>query len=120
MLWTVLAASVVLPQEPEGRSLFNGRDLAGWETWLGKPNKAIEVPGLEKNAQGEYAGPAGLNKDPKGVFSVVEVDGKPTLRLSGEIWGALTTVDEFENFHFKIEQKWGTKKWPPQIGRAHV
>src|SRR5207244_1935234 len=73
-------------RDPEWRALFNGKDLAGWETWLGKPNKAIDVPGLEKNAQGEYAGPVGLDKDPKGVFSVIEVDGKPAVRVSGEVW----------------------------------
>ena len=120
LLSGTLAAALSLgsaaAQEPEWRSLFNGRDLTGWETWLGKPNKAIDVPGLERNAQGEYAGPLGLNKDPKGVYSVVGADGTPALRLSGEIWGAITTLDEFENYHVKVEQKWGARKWPPRDG----
>jgi hypothetical protein len=123
----IVAAAFVFPQffdpqlallaqdkEPEWRSLFNGKDLAGWETWLGKPNRAIDVPGLEKNAEGEYAGPVGLDKDPKGVYSVVEVDGKPAVRVSGEVWGAITSKEEFGNYHFRVEHKWGTKKWPPR------
>jgi hypothetical protein len=101
-------------QEPEWRTLFSGKDLSGWETWLGKPNKAIDVPGLEKNDRGEYPGPVGLDRDPKGVYTVVEVDGRPAVRISGEVWGALTTKEEFENYHFKVEQKWGTRKWPPR------
>jgi hypothetical protein len=106
------------PQEtPEGwRSLFNGKDLEGWETWLGKPHKAVDVPGLPRGEGGEYLEPVGLNKDPKGVFGVVETDGKPALRISGEIWGALTTKEEFEGYHFRVEEKWGAKKWPPRDG----
>ena len=114
-LVTALAFSPLAQEkEPEWSPLFNGKDLAGWETWLGKPNKAIDVPGLEKNDRGEYTGPVGLDKDPKGVYTVVEVDGRPAVRISGEVWGAVTTKEEFENYHFKVEQKWGTKKWPPR------
>ena len=35
--------------------LFNGKDLAGWDTWLGKPHKLTDLPGLPRNEQGEYA-----------------------------------------------------------------
>jgi len=44
----------------------------------------------------------------------VDVDGKPAIRISGEIFGALTSKDEFENYHLKLEFKWGEKKWPPR------
>jgi 3-keto-disaccharide hydrolase len=80
--------------------LFNGKDFAGWDTWLGKP-------------QGEKE-PIGLNKDPKHVYTVVEADGKPAIRISGEIFGALTSQQEYENFHLKLEFKWGEKRWPPR------
>ena len=42
------------------------------------------------------------------------MDGKPAIRISGEIFGALTSKDEFENYHLKLEFKWGEKKWPPR------
>lgn len=82
------------------KSLFNGQDLTGWDTWLGRPAKDKDI--------------VGLNKDPRQVYTVVSVDGKPALRISGEIWGALTSKDEFENYHLKLEFKWGSKKWPPR------
>lgn len=99
------------------KPLFNGKDLAGWETWLGKPLKALEIPGLAKNDRGEYAEPIGLDKDPKGVFTIVEADGKPAIRVSGEIFGAITTKQEFENYHVRLDFKWGQKKWPPREER---
>ena len=84
----------------EWTSLFNGKDLAGWDTWLGRP-------------QGEKE-PVGLNKDPKHVYTVVEANGKPAIRISGEIFGAITSQKEFENYHLKLDFKWGEKRWPPR------
>src|SRR5204863_1538859 len=56
----------------------------------------------------------GLNTDPSKVYTVVMEDGKPAIRISGEIFGALTTKDEFENYHLKLEFKWGEKRWVPR------
>lgn len=80
--------------------LFNGKDLTHWDTWLGRPYKGKDI--------------VGLNKDPQKVYTVVEADGKPAIRVSGEIWGALTSKKEYENYHFSVEFKWGEKRWPPR------
>jgi hypothetical protein len=107
MRWLLLTVAVLplflMPAdaaEPKKASLFNGKDLSGWDTWLGKPLNEKES--------------VGLNNDPKKVYTVVEADGKPAIRISGEIFGALTSKDEFENYHLKLEFKWGEKKWPPR------
>jgi hypothetical protein len=103
----LLAACAGLPAaegEAGWRPLFNGKDLAGWDTYLGPPH------GEKK--------PLGLNHDPRKVFTVVTADGKPAIRISGEVFGALTTRGAFEDFHVKLEFKWGKKKWPPR--RADV
>ncbi len=99
--------------------LFNGRDLSGWETFLGRPHRQVEVPGQQRNQQGEYLDAVGVDSDARGVFSVVQMDGEPAIRISGEIYGALTTRAEHENYHLRFEFKWGEKKWPPreQAGR---
>jgi hypothetical protein len=80
--------------------LFNGKNLEGWDTWLGRPYKGDKV--------------LGLNNDPKRVFSVVSFEGQPAIRVSGEIFGALTTRQEYENYSVRLEFKWGTQKWPPR------
>ena len=94
--------------------LFNGRDLDGWETFLGKPHRSANVPGLARNEAGEYAAPAGVDRDPTGVFSVVQIDGAPAIRISGEIYGALTTRAEYDNYHLRFAFKWGERRWPPR------
>jgi hypothetical protein len=68
--------------------LFNGRDLASWDTYLGKPYKLSEVHGQPRNDAGEYTQPLGLNTDPKRA--------------------------EYDNYHLRFEFKWGEKRWPPR------
>jgi hypothetical protein len=98
----------------EWASLFNGKDLSGWDAWLGRPHAGVTGLDLKKNDKGEYTDSVGLNKDPKKVYTVTMVDGAPAIRISGEIFGALTTQQEFENYHLRLEFKWGEKKWPPR------
>jgi hypothetical protein len=66
------------------------------------------VPGVK---EGE---PVGLNTDPLKVYSVVTMDGEPAIKITGQIFGALTSKEEFENYHLRLEVKWGEKKWPPR------
>jgi hypothetical protein len=96
------------------RPLFNGRDLSGWETWLGIPHPTVQGLDLPRDAEGKYADALGLNVDPKHVFTVTQVDGAPAIRISGEIFGALTSLEEFDDVHVRLEFKWGEKKWPPK------
>ena len=88
--------------------LFNGRDLSGWDTWLGKPHRQSGT------APSPDTEPVGFNKDPQKVFSVVDVDGAAAVRISGETYGGLITRDEYQNYHLRFEFKWGEKKWPPR------
>ena len=59
-------------------SLFNGRDLTGFYTFLRD---------------------RGRDQDPKGVFTVN--DG--LLRISGEEGGCITTTEEYENYRLVAE-----------------
>jgi hypothetical protein len=89
-----------------GTSLFNGKDLTGWDVYIGP---AYDT--LTKQFAGE---PLGLNNDPLKVFSVVSEDGKPAMRVSGERFGGISTVKEYKNYHLRLEFKWGTLKWHPK------
>src|SRR4051812_19265674 len=73
--------------------LFNGKDLTGFYTYLAKHGK---------------------NKDPEKVFTVQ--DGM--VRVSGKIFGAFITEQEYENYHLVVEFKWGTETHEPRKDRA--
>lgn len=83
--------------------LYNGKDLAGWDTYIGPP---LDDAGKMINNT-----PVGLNTDPKNVFSVVDHNNEKVIRISGESWGGISTKKEFENFHFQLKFKWGLLKW---------
>jgi hypothetical protein len=101
MRW-IAALLLLAPQESPGwKPLFNGRDLEGWEVWVG--------PGKGHPARG-------LNNDPDGVFTVGEIDGAPAMHVTGQTIGAFTTKEEFDNFHFRVEFRWGEKTWGERKG----
>jgi len=70
-------------------TLFNGKNLDGWHTFLN---------GIGKNT------------DPENNFRIE--DG--ALHVIGKDLGYAITEEGFSNFHFKVDFKWGEKKWPPR------
>ncbi|HZY81900.1 MAG TPA: DUF1080 domain-containing protein [Cyclobacteriaceae bacterium] len=78
------------------RSIFNGKDLSEWDVYIAPPADSIPPPGL--------------NVDPTHVFSVVDMDGETAMRVSGETFGGISTKQEFENYHLRVEFKWGKNK----------
>lgn len=98
-------------------SLFDGQNFDHWRKWLGVPHRSVEGLDLERDADGNYLEALGFNKDPKGVYSIIDMCGEPVIRISGEIYGALTSQQAFDNFHLKLEYKWGTQKWVPRLNR---
>jgi hypothetical protein len=107
-------ASGAAEPSPGGTALFNGRDLSNWDTWLAIPHASVTGLDAPRDAAGKYTEPLGLNVDPKHVFTVVNVEGAPAIHISGEIFGALTSREEYDDFHLRLEFKWGEKKWPPR------
>lgn len=89
------------------QDLLNGKDLNGWDTYIGPP-----FPAVGEDRTGVPA--IGLNKNPKKVFSVVTEDGAPAMRISGEQFGGISTTQEFENYHLQMQFKWGKQKWHPK------
>ena len=70
-------------------SLFNGKNLDGWNTFLRK---------------------IGSNTDPNNNFKIANDE----LFVSGKDLGYAITKNGYKNFHFKVDFKWGKKRWPPR------
>lgn len=77
-----------------GTALFNGKNLAGWYTFIRHNDKSIDP-----------------KTDPKGVFKVEN----GVIHVSGEEFGCLMTEKEYGSYHLTLEFKWGDKKWPPRL-----
>ena len=114
LLCSLLLGSTLAASDSPWRPLFT-KDLSAFDTWLGRPHRTDSVADVARNpTTGDYLENVGLNRDPVGVYSVVELDGEPVIRISGQIFGALTTKAEFENYHLTLAYRWGNKKWAPR------
>jgi len=100
----ILLGSCASPEKDYWEVLFDGTDLEAWDTYLG--------PGMIKGDTSKSV-PIGLNKDTS-VFKIINLDGENVLRISGEIWGGISTKNEFENYHLQLQFKWGGLKWYPK------
>ncbi|WP_187388310.1 3-keto-disaccharide hydrolase [Seonamhaeicola marinus] len=91
------------------------KDLSQWDIFLGIPHKSSGIEGYEtvEDVRGGHP-PLGLGNK-KNVFSVIEENGEEVIKITGEIFGALVTKKEFENYHLTFQVKWGEKKWPPRL-----
>jgi hypothetical protein len=85
------------PKEQKGKNaalkLFNGKNLDGWYTFIKDRGKNI---------------------DPKKVFTV----SNGMIRISGEEYGCITSIDEFENYRLTVRYKWGEITYAPRTDRA--
>src|SRR5436190_1689831 len=116
---SLLFAGAAPPLAADSRwtSLWNGKDLDGWTTWIDKPHQSVELAGLRRDTNGRYLEPIGSGRDPLGIFTVVpDVDGRAAIRISGQVFGELRTKRSFQNYHLRLQFKWGAKKWPPRDG----
>jgi hypothetical protein len=105
VLIVTIAASSFLRSfnEDDWKYLFNGKDLGGWDTWIGPP--------LDDAGKKLSETPVGLNNDPTHVFTIVKDNGENVIRISGEKWGGISTKEEYENFHLQLMFKWGLLTW---------
>ncbi len=75
-------------------SIFNGTNLAGWQSWL---------------VDSRFT-------DPRGVFSVTNGE----IHISGDGLGYLGTTNTFRDYVLALEFRWGARntRWGDRIGRA--
>ncbi|MEC3965851.1 DUF1080 domain-containing protein [Flagellimonas halotolerans] len=89
-------------------------DLTQWETYLSYRHKADYDGNIPMDALGKPIPPIGYNRDSTHVFSVLKEPNGPVLKVSGEIYGCLFTRKSYENYHLKLQVKWGDKKYEPR------
>ncbi|MDN4504295.1 DUF1080 domain-containing protein [Alteromonadaceae bacterium BrNp21-10] len=113
----LLGAIACKGQAQEWQNLLD-EELSQWHSYLAVPGKHSDIPGLPKNSAGEYSQAIGHDKDPTQVFSTLTENSEVVLHISGEIYGSVYTRQQFENYHLRLQVKWGEKKWPPRLELA--
>lgn len=97
---------------PAWRDLLDTR-LSNFDVWLSY--RGDQIMSVLKGTAPKDLKPVGLNPPGQNVFTVRVEQGEPVLRVSGEYYGCLVTRESFSNYHFRVQFKWGEKKWEPRL-----
>ncbi len=89
------------------------KELSQWDTYLSYKHKESYDGSVPKDEQGKPIAPIGVNtgNDSYKVFTMLEENNEAVLRISGEIYGAVTSKKSYRNYHLKAQFRWGEKKW---------
>src|SRR5512132_2266620 len=107
---------------------FNDGSDAGGSGMQGRPapdagvglNETEWTPLLDDSLSRWYRwlSSKGRDNDPHGVFKIEDGGVLHVLGITptsgGEDYGYLATRDDFGNYRLRLEQKWGTAKFPPR------
>ncbi len=92
-------------------------DLSHFETWIGIPHSTVKgLPkGTYQSDNVRKGKPLGLHNDITHVFTTHVENDTVVLTITGEIYGAITTKQQYSNYHFSTQFKWGCQKWAPRL-----
>lgn len=111
LCFAAAAGAADKPVAPAWRDLLDDR-LSNFDVYLSY--RGDQILGVIRGTTPDLK-PVGLNPPGQDVFTV-RMDGKqPVLRVSGEYYGCLVTKEDFANYHFRVQFKWGEKKWEPRL-----
>lgn len=118
ILWAADVNQIKPPSTKKWTNLFEGDYTKNWDVFIGAPHATVKgLQNIDPTSDGKNATPLGLNNDPKNVFAFKKENDETMLHISGEIYGALTSKQEYENYHLKLQFKWGEKVWEPRLLR---
>ena len=91
-------------------------DQAGWQPLLDASlsnfdvylsYRGDQIMSVLKGSASPELKPLGMNPPGQNVITVIEQGGKPVLRITGEYYGCLVTKQDFSNYRFRAQFKWG-------------
>lgn len=100
-------------KEEKWTSLID-RNLSNWDNYLSYRHQVGYKGAVPKDDDGNEIAPIGFNQPGYNVFTVIEENNEPVIRISGEIYGCLVSKEEYSNYHLSLKVRWGDKKWDPR------
>lgn len=115
---TVVSSCASKSQSDDEWDVLLDRDLSKWNMYLSYEMKNGYNGSIPVDANGDTIRPIGYDNNYKDVFTVIEDNGEPVLRISGEVYGCVFTKEDYRNYHLRLKMKWGEKKWEPRLDKA--
>lgn len=93
------------------------KNLSQFDTWIGIPHSSVKglAAGTYQSDDIKNGTPLGLNNDPLQVFTVIEENGEPLIKVTGQIFGGINTKKSYQNYHLKLQFRWGFPRYEPRL-----
>ena len=115
---TLLLVTYISLAQQNGKTItLLDTNLSHFQKWNGIPHSSVKgLPeGTYQSNNITKGTPLGLNNDLKNTFTIITENNELVLKVTGEIYGALTTKASYQNYHLSVMFKWGDKKWAPRL-----
>ena len=95
------------------------KDLSHWDTYISFKHQKHYDGSIPTDSRGNVIQPIGLNTGNAelGIFTTMQQGKELLLKVSGEYYGAVTTKQEYQNYHLKLMFRWGNRKWVPRLNK---
>ena len=94
------------------------KNFSNFDKFLGVPHTSISSKDLSDEyprGDGMKGTPIGLNKDPLNVFTMMKENNEDVLYITGQMYGGLSTKEEYGDYHLSVQFKWGEKVYEPRL-----
>jgi hypothetical protein len=105
------------PPKEEGWIKLLDNNLSKWEMYLSYKHKNGYSGKIPTDNNGNEIQPVGYNKNVNNMFTVIQENNEPVLKVSGEYYGCVFTKENYKNYRLKLQVKFGTKKWEPRTDK---
>lgn len=117
LLFTLTSVTQNTNATDDGWIKLLDNSLSKWEMYLSYTHKNGYSGKIPTDASGKEILPIGYNKNINNMFTVIEENNEPVLKVSGEYYGCVFTKEKFKNYRLKLKVKFGTKKWEPRTDK---
>ncbi|WP_417939065.1 3-keto-disaccharide hydrolase [Flavobacterium sp. RS13.1] len=90
------------------------KNLSKWDMYLSYKHQNGYSGKVPTDVNGNEIPPIGYNKNVNNMFTVIQENKEPVLKVSGEYYGCVFTKEDFKNYRLKLKVKFGNKKWEPR------
>lgn len=109
--------SCLQSQKSENWESLLDKDLSKWNVYQSYEIKNGYNGNIPTDANDDTIPPIGYDKNYKNVFTIIEDNGDPVLKISGETYGCVFTKSDYRNYHLRLKMKWGNNKWEPRTDK---
>jgi hypothetical protein len=114
LLFSLTSATKNTKLSEEGWINLLDSSLSKWDMYLSYKHQNGYSEKVPTDSNGKEIPPIGYNKNVNNMFTIVQENNEPVLKVTGEYYGCVFTKEKFKNYRLKLKVKFGTKKWEPR------